>query len=86
MSNGKTDSSHEIYVSCTLTLDNCSFSIDLMSFVIKSFDVIVSMGWLSLHHVDIMCYENVLHQNLPSSETQVIYDEKPGANCNNNHM
>ena len=57
MENGKTESTKDIYIGCTLTLNNHSFEIDLMSVTIGSFDVIIGMDWLSLHHADIMCYE-----------------------------
>lgn len=47
---------------------------------IKSFDVIIGMDWLSLHRADIMCYEKVVRLNLPSSETLVVYGDKPNTN------
>ena len=77
MANGETESTSSIFVGCTLTLDNHSFSIDLMSVSIKSFDVIIGMDWLSLHRVDIMCYEKVVRLNLLSGETLVVYGDKP---------
>ena len=79
MANGKTESTNSIYLGCTLTLDNHSFPIDLMPVSIKSFDVIIGMDWLSLHRADIMCYEKVVRLNLPSSETLIVYGDKPGA-------
>ncbi|KAI3740564.1 hypothetical protein L2E82_31032 [Cichorium intybus] len=41
MANGKTESTNDIYIGCTLTLDDHSFQIDLMPVRIGSFDVIV---------------------------------------------
>lgn len=80
MANGKTKHSSEIYIGCTLTLDNHSFQIDLMPVSIKSFDVILGMDLLSRHHADILCVEKAIHLNLPSNETLVIYDDKPSEN------
>ena len=80
MANGKTKSTSSIYIGCTLTLDSHSFPIDLMPVSIKSFDVIITMDWLSLHRADIMCYEKDVHLNLPTSETLVIYGDKPDTN------
>ena len=51
-----------------------------MLVTIRSFDVIIGMDWLSPHHADILCYEKVVRLNLPSSETIVIYGDKPDAN------
>ena len=78
MANGKTESSNEIYIGCTLALDSYSFPIDLIQVEIKSFDVIVGMDWLSLHLNDILCFEKAVRLNLPNNETLLIYGDKPG--------
>ena len=41
MANGKKESVNDIFIGCTLTLENHSFPIDLMPVSIKSFDVII---------------------------------------------
>ena len=43
MANGKVECDNDIYIGCTLTLDNHSFKIDLMLVTIKSFDIIIVM-------------------------------------------
>ena len=80
MANGKAESTNDIYIGCTLTLNNYSFQIDLMSVIIKSFDVIIDKDWLSSHHADILCFEKAIHLNLLSSETLFIYGDKPDTN------
>lgn len=80
MANGKVESTNNIYIGCTLTLNNHSFQIDLMLVTIKISDVIIGMDWLIPHHVDIMCHEKVVHLNLPSSQTLIIYGDKPSLN------
>lgn len=80
MANGKTQSTKDVFIGCALTLSNHSFRIDLMSFTISSFDVIVGMDWLSPYHADILCYEKVVRLNLPNSKSLVIYGDKPDMN------
>ncbi|XP_023746150.1 uncharacterized protein LOC111894304 [Lactuca sativa] len=64
--NGKTKNTNDIYIGCTLTLNNHSFQIDLMPVSIKRFDIIIDMDWLSLHRADILCYEKAIRLNLPT--------------------
>ncbi|GJX62099.1 putative reverse transcriptase domain-containing protein [Tanacetum coccineum] len=46
---------------CTLNFLNHPFSIDLMSVELGSFDIIISMDWLSMYHVVIVCAEKIVH-------------------------
>ena len=80
MANGKTESTNDVYVGCTLMLNNHSFPISLMHVNIRSFDVIVGMDWLSPHHAEIMCHEKAVRLRLPNHETLVIYGDKPSMN------
>ena len=80
MDNGKTESTKDIYIGCTLTLNNHSFQIDLIPVNVKSFDVKIGMDWLSSHHADIMCHEKVVLIHLPNHETLIIYGDKPETN------
>ena len=63
MANGKTESTKDIYLGCTLTLNDHNFQIDLMPITIGSFDVIIGMDWLGPHHADILCYEKAIRLN-----------------------
>jgi len=54
MANGEKESASEVFVDCTLTLNDHSFPIDLMPVSIKSFDVIIGMDWLSPNQADIL--------------------------------
>ena len=80
MANRKKESTNDIFIGCTLTLDNYSFFIDLMPMSIKSFDVIIGMDWLSSNHADILCFEKAICLNLPSGETLMIYGDKLSSN------
>ena len=54
MANGKKESTNDILIGCTLTLNDHSFPIDLMPVSIESFDVIIGIDWLSSNHADIL--------------------------------
>lgn len=80
MSNGKVERANDIYVGCTLTLDNHSFKIDLMPVTIKTFNIIIGMDWLSPNRADILCYERAVRLTLPNEETLLVYGDKPNTN------
>ncbi|XP_023748177.1 uncharacterized protein LOC111896416 [Lactuca sativa] len=80
MDNGNKDSTNNIFLGCTLTLNDYSIPINLMSVSIKSFNFIISMDWLKLHRADILCYKKGVCLNLPTGETLVIYGDKPSTN------
>ncbi|XP_023767885.1 uncharacterized protein LOC111916435 [Lactuca sativa] len=80
MANGKTENTNDIYVDCTLSVNNRSFQINLMPVSIKFFDVIGGMDWLCPHRADILCYKKVVHLNLPNGNTLIIYGDKPNTN------
>lgn len=50
--------------------------------IIRSFDVIIGMDWLSSHLAEIMCYEKAVHLTLTGVKTLTIYSDKPNQNLN----
>nr|GEV64956.1 putative reverse transcriptase domain-containing protein [Tanacetum cinerariifolium] len=56
---------------CTITLLNQPFEIDLMPIKLGSFDVVISMDWLSKNHAKILCDEKVVHISI-DGETLII--------------
>ena len=80
MANGKFETTKDVYVGFTLTLNNHSFQIDLMPENIRSFDVIIDIDRLSAHHADIIGREKVVRLHLPNHETLIIYGDKHRAN------
>ncbi|GKE56157.1 putative reverse transcriptase domain-containing protein, partial [Tanacetum coccineum] len=58
-------------VGCTLTLLNQPFEIDLMPIKLGSFDVVISMDWLSKYRAKILCDEKVVHIPI-DGETLII--------------
>lgn len=58
--NGQIESTTEILKNFMLTLNDHTFIIDLMPIPIRSFDIIIGMDRLSLHRVEILCYEKVV--------------------------
>ena len=69
MANGRTENTKEIYLNCTLTLNDRTFQINLMPMTIGSFNVIVDMYWLTTQHPDIMCHGKTVQLNLPNNIT-----------------
>ncbi|GJW88971.1 reverse transcriptase domain-containing protein [Tanacetum coccineum] len=55
----------------TLTLLNQPFEIDLMPIKLGSFDVVISMDWLSMYHARIIYDEKVVHIPI-NDETLII--------------
>nr|GEW17872.1 reverse transcriptase domain-containing protein [Tanacetum cinerariifolium] len=56
---------------CTLTLLNQPFKTDLMSIKLGSFNIVISMDWLSKYHAKIICDEKVVHIPI-DDETLII--------------
>lgn len=61
-------------------LNGHTFQVGLVPMSIGSFEIIICMDWLSLHHAEIMCYEKVVRLTLPDGETLTIYGDKSGQN------
>ena len=80
MANSKTESTNDVYVGCTLTLNNQSFPISLMHVNIRTFDEIVGIDWLSPHHAEIMCHEKAVLLHLSNDETLIVYGDKLRSN------
>ncbi|KAI3821403.1 hypothetical protein L1987_08970 [Smallanthus sonchifolius] len=68
---------HSVVRGCALTLNDHTFSIDLIPITLGSFDIIVGMDWLSHNHAEINCSEKLIRIPLPSGETLKIFGEKP---------
>ncbi|GJQ91318.1 reverse transcriptase domain-containing protein [Tanacetum coccineum] len=60
---------------CTLILLNQPFEIDLMPIKLGSFDVVISMDWLSKYHARIICDEKVVHIPI-DGETLIIQGDR----------
>ncbi|GKE13377.1 putative reverse transcriptase domain-containing protein [Tanacetum coccineum] len=64
-------STNTIIQGATMTLLNQPFEIDLMLIKLGSFDVVISMDWLSKYHARIICDEKVIHIPI-NDETLII--------------
>ncbi|GKF91555.1 putative reverse transcriptase domain-containing protein [Tanacetum coccineum] len=64
-------STNTVIQGCTMTLLNQPFEIDLMLIKLDSFDVVISMDWLSKYHARIICDEKVVHIPI-NGETLII--------------
>ncbi|GKC93921.1 putative reverse transcriptase domain-containing protein [Tanacetum coccineum] len=62
---------------CTLALYNHCFKIDLLPTQLGSFNVIISMDWLSYHRAIIDCYEKIVRIPLLNGEILKVQSERP---------
>ncbi|GKA96011.1 putative reverse transcriptase domain-containing protein [Tanacetum coccineum] len=71
MADGNLVGTNTVIQGCTLILLNQPFVIDLMLIKLGSFDVVISMDWLSKYHTRIICDEKVVHFPI-DGETLII--------------
>ncbi|GJU68350.1 reverse transcriptase domain-containing protein [Tanacetum coccineum] len=64
-------STNTVIQGCTLILLNEPFEIDLMPIKLGSFDVIISMDWLSKYHAKILCDKKFVYISI-DGETLII--------------
>ncbi|GKD78463.1 reverse transcriptase domain-containing protein, partial [Tanacetum coccineum] len=62
---------------CKLEIVGYVFDIDLIPFGHGSFDVIISMDWLSNHKAKIICHEKVVRIPLPDGKVLRVLGERP---------
>ncbi|GKB38951.1 putative reverse transcriptase domain-containing protein [Tanacetum coccineum] len=60
VANGKKVETNRIIRGCILELGDSMFTIDLIPFGYRSFDIITGMDWLSRHKIEIVCHEKVV--------------------------
>nr|GFA12707.1 reverse transcriptase domain-containing protein [Tanacetum cinerariifolium] len=75
LADGSLVSTNTIIQGVTLTLLNQPFKIDLMPIKLGSFDIVISMDWLSKYHAKIICDEKVVHIPI-NSETLIIQGDR----------
>ncbi|GKE42004.1 putative reverse transcriptase domain-containing protein, partial [Tanacetum coccineum] len=71
MADGNLVSTNTVIQGFTLTLLNQPFKIDLMPIKLGSFNVVISMDWLSKYHARIIYDEKVIHIPI-NNETLII--------------
>nr|GEX85197.1 RNA-directed DNA polymerase homolog [Tanacetum cinerariifolium] len=71
MVDGNLVSTNTVIKGATLTMLNQPFKIDLMLIKLGSFDIVISMDWLSKYHAQILCDEKVVHIPI-DGETLII--------------
>ncbi|KAJ0621611.1 putative nucleotidyltransferase, Ribonuclease H [Helianthus annuus] len=79
IANGKSLEATHIVKGCKLVLADQTSSINLISIVLGSFDVVIGMDWLSRHQAEIICKEKIVHIPRPGKEPLVIRGDKSGA-------
>ncbi|GKD75282.1 reverse transcriptase domain-containing protein [Tanacetum coccineum] len=76
MADGNLVSTNTVILGAILTLLNQPFKIDLWPIKISSFNVVISMDWLSMYHARIICDEKVVHIPI-DGETLIIREDIP---------
>nr|GEX07424.1 putative reverse transcriptase domain-containing protein [Tanacetum cinerariifolium] len=77
LTDGKVVSTNTVLRGCTLALYDHRFKIDLLPTRLGSFDVIISMDWLSYHRAVIDCYEKIVRISLLNGEILEVQGERP---------
>ncbi|GKB16482.1 putative reverse transcriptase domain-containing protein [Tanacetum coccineum] len=62
---------------CNMEIEGHIFDIDLIPFGHGSFDVIISMDWLSNYKVEIIFHEKVVRKPLPDGKVLRVVEERP---------
>ncbi|XP_071727946.1 uncharacterized protein [Rutidosis leptorrhynchoides] len=82
LGNGKLIKADKIMRGCVLNLSNNLFEVDLMPLQLRSFDVVISMGWLSKNCANINCKEKSIRIPLESGEVLMIQGDRVKTNLN----
>lgn len=69
MVNSKSNKIQEILENCLITSNNLTIHINLMPMNIRSFDVIISMDWLSIHQLKYYAMKNPYDFPYPTRNT-----------------
>jgi hypothetical protein len=77
MANESLETTDEIYINCTLTLNDHTFPINLLPMHIGSFDIIAGMDWLDPNRAEVMCHEKAVRLKLPNGDQLIVYGNKP---------
>ncbi|GJV35519.1 putative reverse transcriptase domain-containing protein [Tanacetum coccineum] len=62
---------------CKLEIEGHVFDIDLIPFGYGSFDMIISMDWLSNYKAEIFCHEKAVRISLPDGKVLRVVGERP---------
>nr|GEX01603.1 reverse transcriptase domain-containing protein [Tanacetum cinerariifolium] len=81
MADGNLVSTNTVIKGATLTLLNQPFEIDLMSIKLSSFNVVISMDWLSKYHAKILCDKKVVYIPI-EDETLIIRGDQSKTRLN----
>ncbi|XP_076944183.1 uncharacterized protein LOC143614714, partial [Bidens hawaiensis] len=82
IANGSSIVVNSVIRNCTLTLKGEKFSNDLIPKQMGSFDVIISMDWLSLHHFEILCFEKIIRIPIEGGVILNVAGERPFSKLN----
>ncbi|XP_076907112.1 uncharacterized protein LOC143563464 [Bidens hawaiensis] len=82
VANGNSITIDSVIRDCVLTLNKVKFRIDLIPMQVGSFDVIVGMNWLTINHVEVVCFEKFLRIPLKDGRILKVFGSTPTSKLN----
>ena len=82
IANGSSITIDSVIRHVSMRLNKHNFLIDLIPMQMGSFDIIVGMDWLTLHHAEVVCFEKYIRIPLENGEILKIYGETPSSRLN----
>ncbi|KAM0037702.1 putative transcription factor interactor and regulator CCHC(Zn) family [Helianthus debilis subsp. tardiflorus] len=79
LANGKSVEATHVVKGCNIVLAGQTFSIDLIPIVLGSFDIVISMDWLSKQQAENLCKEKVIRIPRTGKEPLEVQGDKSGA-------
>ncbi|XP_076933895.1 uncharacterized protein LOC143599960 [Bidens hawaiensis] len=70
VANGNSITIDSVIRDCVIVLKKVKFRIDLIPMQMGSFDVIVGMDWLTLNHIEVVCFDKFLR--IPLHEGRIL--------------
>ncbi|XP_076912776.1 uncharacterized protein LOC143571159 [Bidens hawaiensis] len=67
---------------CVITLNKVKFCVDLIPRQMNSFDFIAGMDWLTLNHVDVICFKKFLRIPLKDGRILKVFSSTPASKFN----
>ncbi|XP_076956461.1 uncharacterized protein LOC143631654 [Bidens hawaiensis] len=82
VANGNSINIDSVIRDCVIVLNKVKFRIDLIPMQMGSFNVIVRMDWLTLNHVEVVCFDKFLHIPFQDGRILKVFGSTPASKLN----
>ncbi|XP_076951975.1 uncharacterized protein LOC143625556 [Bidens hawaiensis] len=82
VANGNSITIESVIRDCVITLNKVKFHINIILLQMGSLDVIVGMDWLTLNHVEVVCFKKFLCIPLKDGRILKVFGSKPASKLN----